>query len=169
MIPCDGLSSQWDLRDSLCFVWFLNMASAYRDMLEENVYDKFNLRNHVPRSYWLMGCSGPFGIIDSSLLSKIVFPLLKLDMWIRPKQVDGVNCGYIWCLFVYDLMQQSLVPYDFAVDKDKRNVLPITIGIGKTWVHLQLFSDLMQKKKISFTAKLRAMQASFHDSLLKLF
>ena len=98
--------------DCLCFIWFLNLASAYRDMMVEGVYKSFSIGNHTAKSYWLMGCCGPFGIIDCELLGNFSFPLLHLDKKIQPKQHDGWNCGIICCLFVYNIMQQALVPYE---------------------------------------------------------
>src|SRR5687767_10439142 len=54
-------------------VWFLNLASAYRDMMAENFYEKFNIKNHNACSYYIMGCSGPFGINDKENPEKITF------------------------------------------------------------------------------------------------
>src|SRR5690349_4694260 len=95
----------------------LNLASAYRDMMADGCYKEFDLRNHTPESYWLMGCCGPFGILDKNLLGKITFPIFKLHNNIKPKQYNGCNCGVIWCLFILDIMQQALNTYDFELNK----------------------------------------------------
>ena len=119
-------------KDSYHLIWLLNVASAYRDMMVEDVYKIFDIVNHTPESYFLIGCCGPFGILDKALLGKITFPLLHLDIKIKPKQFDGSNCGVIWCLFIFDIMQQALFPYDFEFDKKGKGLLPIDIKIGKT-------------------------------------
>src|SRR5687767_13283181 len=66
LIPCDGMSSKIDFTESLCFIWFLNLAAAYRDIYLDSQLHKMYDTNHTPKSYWLLGCSGPFGIIDST-------------------------------------------------------------------------------------------------------
>ena len=103
-------------------------------MISEDTYKDFFLENHTPQSYWLMGCCGLFGILDHDVPGKITYPLLHLDNKVQLKQYDGVNCRVIWCLFIFDLMQQALVPYNFAFDHKKTNLIPINVGIGKTWI-----------------------------------
>jgi len=57
LLGCDGMNPNIGIKDSFHFIWFLNLASAYRDMIVEKLYDKFNIKNHNMRSYYLMGCS----------------------------------------------------------------------------------------------------------------
>lgn len=56
MLCCDGLNQNRTFKDSLCFIWFLNLASAYRDMHMEGLLDRFKYINHIPKSYWMLGC-----------------------------------------------------------------------------------------------------------------
>ena len=72
-------------KHSFDFIWFLNLASAFRDMMVDGLYGKFVLENHTPENYWLMDCCGPFGILDTNLLGKITYPILKLDSRVKPK------------------------------------------------------------------------------------
>ena len=164
LLACDGMNPKRNTKDALCFVWFLNLALAYRDMMVEGVYKNFNLGNHTAKSYWLMGCCGPFGIIDIDLLGKITFPTLRLDNKIQPKQHDGWNCGIIWCLFVYNMMQQASVPYDFKFDKKQRHLLPIDIGIGKTWIHPDIYSQYIENNR-AMDEKTKEKQ-KLHESYL---
>src|SRR5688500_3241105 len=105
-----------------------------------------------------MGCSGPFGIIGQENPEKISFPLLNLDNKIQLKQKDGVNCGVIWCLFIYNLMQQALTPFDFKFNIKKKNLLPLTIGIGKTWIHPTVFSQYLSNDKDQLSNKNQLLQ-----------
>ena len=141
LLCCDGMDGNKTLKDAHCFIWFLNMASAYRDMMIENVLDRFDYMVHTPKTYWLLGFRGPFGIIDNSGdESRINYKILMLNEKIRPRQFDGWNCGVIWCLFVFDLMLQASVPYNFAPVQS--NELPETLGIGKTWLPPKIKGDL---------------------------
>ena len=38
--------------------------------------------------------------------------MLKIDSRLKLKQFDGFICGVIWCLFIMDIMQQTLIIYD---------------------------------------------------------
>lgn len=87
LLACDGLGTR-KVKDSLPFIWFLNLVLAYRDMVAEDQYKMFDIKNHNPRSYWIMGCCGPFGIVDPQVLGKITYPILRLDNKIKLKQVD---------------------------------------------------------------------------------
>ena len=78
LLACDGMNDHRNIKESSCFIWFLNLALAYRDMMVEGVYTKFSLANHSPRSYWIMGCNGPFGIIDELHPKKLHFPIYSL-------------------------------------------------------------------------------------------
>ena len=139
-------------------------------MMAENLYDKFNIKNHNARSYYIMGCCGPFGILDIEHPEKISFLLLHLDNQIILKQKDGVNCGVIWCLFIYDLMQQAFTLFDFELDKKKkRNVLPIKIGIGKTWIQPSVFSGYLNSAKEQPKSKNELNQVLHEIALFKLF
>src|SRR5215207_9653937 len=80
LLACDGINLYRGIKDSLCFKWFLNLALTYRDvMAETDMYERFNINNHTLKSYWMLGCCGPFGVIDQALLGKVTFPILKLD------------------------------------------------------------------------------------------
>src|SRR5207237_10763849 len=63
LISCNGLNMKGP-EDAKCVIWFLNLASAYRDMAIEDKLKDFNIRNHTTKTYYMLGCSGPFGIID---------------------------------------------------------------------------------------------------------
>ena len=76
---CNGISTARNIKDAFCFVWFLSVASAYRDMIKEQVFNNFNINNHSSSSFWLMGCCGPFGVIDINLPGKTVYSILKLN------------------------------------------------------------------------------------------
>ena len=91
-----------------------------------------------------MGCCGPFGILDQDIPGKITFPLLHLDNQVILKQHDAVNCGAIWCLFIFDIMQQALIPYNFSFDHQRKNLIPIDVGIGKTWIHPSQWNNLVK-------------------------
>ena len=149
------------LRIHLMIIWFLNLASAYRDMMAEDLYGKFVLENQTPESCWLMGCCGPFGILDKNLLGKNTYPMLKIDSRLKPKQFDSCNCGVFWCLFIMDIMQQALTTYDESLkirkkkdvadsddglDSTKKDLLPSYIGIGRTWVHPNQLIPIIQNK-----------------------
>ena len=64
---------------------FFNVAFAYKDMLEKSVCKNFNIDNHSQNNFWLMGCCGPFYVIDMDLPGKMVYPILKLDNELHPK------------------------------------------------------------------------------------
>src|SRR5688572_26456969 len=103
LIACDGLHTQ-GVSNTKQIIWFLNLASAYRDMVLEKKIDYFNYLDHTPRTYFMLGCSGPFGILDVKDDSMLTYKLLTLHNSVRPIQTDGSNCGLIWCLFVFDMM-----------------------------------------------------------------
>jgi len=88
---------------------------------------------------------------------------------IRPKQHDFNNCGVIWCLFIHDMMQQALVPYDFKFDKKKKNLIPYNIGIGKTWIHPNLFSQFLKNDKQAMSEKAKVTQIKHEIALYKVF
>ena len=46
LLPCDGMNTKINYRDSLCFIWFLNLAAAYRDIHLDSKLDKMNVKNH---------------------------------------------------------------------------------------------------------------------------
>ena len=101
--------------------------------------------NHSSKSYWLLGCCGPFGIIDQQNKAKIEYKILSVNDYITPKQKDGSNCGITWCLFIYDIMMQAIVPYDF--DLQESNIyLPTSLGIGKTWLLPKLYNEFNNLK-----------------------
>ena len=112
LLACDAVETR-TAKHSFDVIWFLNLALAYRDMMAKDLYGKFVLKYHTPESYWLMGCCGPFGILDKNLLGKITYPMLKNYSRLKPKQFDSCNCGVICCLFMMDIMQQALTTYDF--------------------------------------------------------
>ncbi len=165
LLACDGCKEKRTIKDSLCFIWLLNLASAYRDMMVDDVYKSFDLSNHTPQSYWMMGCCGPFGIIDFASPGTIIFPILNLDKRVNPKQHDDYNYGVIWCLFVHDIMQQALVPYDFKFDVNQKQLIPVTAGIGKTWISPSIYSHLItgELQVMDDTTQARQME---HEILL---
>ena len=145
LLPCDGTNAAVNFRDSLCFIWFLNLAAAYRDIHLDDQLDKLDIKNHSPKSYWLLGCCGPFGVIDIHNESRIEYHILSVNNYISPKQKDASNCGILWCLFIYDIMMQAIVPYDLDL-QESNNFLPISLGIGKTWLFPELFQELNNLK-----------------------
>ena len=96
-------------------IWFLNMASAYRNMMVEITFAKYDLNNHTSESYFLIDCCGSFGIFDKEVLEKILSIVLKLDDKLKQKQVEGCNYDVNWCLFITDTMQQAMIAYDFEL------------------------------------------------------
>ena len=149
LISCDGLSTK-GIADSRCIIWFLNLASVYHDMAFDKKMHAFNVFNNMPRSYWMLGCSGPFGKLDVRSDSMITYKILTLHKDVRPIQpveTDSYNCGLIWCLFVYDMMLQVTVSYYNILPQDSRE-LPLSLGIGKTWLHPRVYSFLQQNKSV---------------------
>ena len=63
-IACDGLGTAMTKEDVNNVIWFLNLASPNRDMKHEEKLGEFDYGKHTAMTYWLLGCSGPFGIID---------------------------------------------------------------------------------------------------------
>ena len=150
LISCDGLRIK-GTADSRCIIWFLNLASAYHDMATDKTLKEFNVLNHTPRSYWMLGCSGPFGKLNVRDDDKITYKILTLHQDVRPKQLvetDWYNCGLIWCLFVYDMMLQVTVSYYNILPQDSKE-LPLSLGIGKTWLHPRVYLWLQKKMNVS--------------------
>ena len=116
-----------------------------------------------------MGCCGLFGIVDSQVLGKITYPTLKLDNRIKPNQDDAWNCGTIWCLFVHNIMQQYNVPYNFVFDKRAPYLLPLNLGIGRTWVEPSVFGQYMKGAKVNYTDNLSSCQEQHKQALYKTF
>src|SRR5687767_3779475 len=145
LIPCDGMNSRIDYKDLLYFIWFLNLASVYRDIALEGQLKNMHDLNHTPESYWLLGCCGPFGIIDQKRNEKVEYKIFNLNEYITPKQGDNCNCAVIWCLFIYDIMMQAPLSYDFDVF-ELHNYLPTSLQIGKTWLYPKLFEELKKLK-----------------------
>ena len=81
------------------------------------------------------------GLLISQKKDRKKFPILKLHEAIMPNQPDKCNCGVIWYLFIYDLMMQASIPYNFDVSSSP-NPLPLSMGIGKTWLEPNLFERL---------------------------
>ena len=70
------MNSKIDYTDSLCFIWFLNLTAVYRDIYLDGQLDKMHDLNHTPKSYLLLGSSGPFGIIDYNHEEHIEYKVL---------------------------------------------------------------------------------------------
>ena len=94
LIACDRLNEK-GTKEARSVIWFLNLASAYRDMANENQLHRFSYLSHTPKSYWLLGCTGPFGMIDVINDNKHTFRILQLHKYIKPIQRDSYNCGVI--------------------------------------------------------------------------
>ena len=77
LISCDGLGEKGP-EDARCVIWFLNLASAYRDMAIENKLKDFNFWNHTTKTFYMLGCSGPFGILDMKNDDRIAYKILEL-------------------------------------------------------------------------------------------
>ena len=94
---------------SLTVLWFLNLASRYRDLRLHGEHLLFNFEKMVLHGvpifhFMLLGAEGPFGKLHK-LDSKVdfVYPLLERD----PRfgfYNNGHSCQgpSAWCLFVYD-------------------------------------------------------------------
>ena len=160
LVPCDGMAKSFKSSDSLCFIWFLNLAAAYRNIALDGENFISIYTNHTPKSYWLLGCCGPYGIIQSPIDERVQFPILSLNGFINPKQSDGWNCGVIWLLFIYDIMMQAPVPYD--IDPSETSfVLPTKCGIGKTWLMPKLFDAIINlESPLSVTPDMEKMKSA---------
>ena len=148
LISCDGMQTK-GIADTRCIIWFLNLASAYSDMVTDKAWAEFNYLNHTPRTYWVLGCSGPFGKLDVRDDSKITYKILTLHKDIKPKQMvqtDWFNCGLIWCLFVFDIMLQVTELY-YGILPDGSRELPLSLGIGKSWLHPRIYANLLKHQK----------------------
>src|SRR5687768_10967209 len=148
LISCDGLGKK-GIEDSKVIIWFLNLASAYRDMQTDKTLHELNYRNHTARSYWMLGCSGPFGKLNVKNNSLITYKILTLHKDVKPVQLidtDWFNCGFIWCLFVYDMMLQVCVSY-YDIMEPGSSELPVSLGIGKTWLHPKIYEALIEKEQ----------------------
>ena len=167
LISCDGIYEK-GVEDTKCVIWFLNMASAYWDMALENVLDSFNYQDHTPRTYWMIGCSGPFGKLDVKQGdSFLTYKLLTLPKEVRPVQPvkdDWFNCGLIWCLFVYDMMLQVPNSY-YQILGPTTTELPIGLGIGKSWLHPRIYRALVITK--SKTVKINPGEADHYKMMCK--
>src|ERR687890_2102436 len=147
LIACDGLHTK-TVSHTRQIIWFLNLASPYCDMVLEKKIDYFNYLDHTPRTYFMLGCSGPFGILDVKDNSMITYKILSLHQSVRPIQTDGSNCGLVWCLFVYDMMLQFGNSYHNILPHGSRELL-LKLGIGKTWLHPWIFSALTENKTLT--------------------
>lgn len=94
LLPCDGYDQHKTYEDTSCFIWFLNLASAYRDMSVEGVLEQFDYKNHTPKSFWILGCRGPFGIIKSSQPDMLCYPMLSAS-------TDTARPLELWCYLVF--------------------------------------------------------------------
>ena len=66
-------------------------------------------------------------------------------------------------------MQQALVPYNYAFDHRKTNLIPINAGIGKTWIQPEQWSFLSQNSPAAGTKKALAAQKKHQLNLFKAF
>ena len=169
MLFCDEMSTAKNIKDAFCFVWFLNVASAYRGMIEGKIHEDFNIHNHFSSRFWLMRCCDPFGVNDINLPENTIYLILKLDNKLQPKQHDISNCGIIWCLFIYNLMQQALVLYSNVKFDMKKYLLSADLGIGKTWIHLNLFSNIIRNKAKGCSEKDQQFQIQHETSLYQAY
>lgn len=48
LVLCDGITPDRKFQKSLCFIWFLNMASTYRDIYLDGKLGKMHNLNHIP-------------------------------------------------------------------------------------------------------------------------
>lgn len=172
LVACDGLDRSIS-HESVMVIWFLNMASAYRDMHVEGLLDKFNYEHHTAATYWLLGCRGPFGIINlQERAEHTCYMQYRLHKDVTPRQRDGHNCGVIWCLFVYDMMLQASVSYK-NIMATGTVVLPVKFGIGKTWLYPDNYTRIIEHRKIQsdpvYTSNhLKVMCRQFRTELVAL-
>ena len=138
-------------------IWFLNLASAYRDMEHEGVLGEFDYTKHTSMTYWLLGCSGPFGIIDVRNNDRITFKQWHLPQDMKPKQVDSYNCGVIWCMFIFEMMCQIPMSYQLTKKQLKSNKLLESFGIGKAWIHPKNFQSIMKNGNLESSPTFTSM------------
>ena len=53
LVPCAGKAESLKSSDSLCFIWFLNLAAAYRNIALEGQIANMIYTNHNPKA---IGC-----------------------------------------------------------------------------------------------------------------
>ena len=152
--------------DAHSFIWFLNLASAYRDMVVQKTIENFDYRKIAIIDYWLMGCQGPFG----NLLAKPSpsFPLLRYDEkqlktlkhFLTFPQHDDYNCGPLWLLFILDWLvnmgDKELRLKDLKTPVTKVPnptddphcqpiiIIPFDLGNGKTLLEPKEYEKLLQ-------------------------
>src|SRR5688572_5301400 len=96
----------------------------------------------------MLGCSGPFGKLDVKNNSLITYKILTLHKDVKPVQLidtNWFNCGFIWCLFVYDIMLQVCVSF-YNIMETGYSELPLFCGIGKTWLHPKNRKSLVREE-----------------------
>ena len=146
LLACDGMKQTKTQIDAFSVIWFLNVASVYRDLQTDKCFEEFNIAKHTPESYWLLGCRGPFGVINAEKPELIRYPLLSMPVLVQIKQRDGYNCGVIWCLFLLEMVvNQAGRPYNFK-DELIENVLPNQRYFGRTWMKPNIFSMIEELK-----------------------
>ena len=168
-------SDSGSFHDGIQFLWFLNLASAYRDMRLEGTLKQFDYKKFTKTDYWMLGSQGPFGrvviCVDKADQQKTcskayafyaenqptLFPFLvphhKYD---RPLQLDHCNCGPLWLRSIADVLM-SFAEMEWrwpSPDKDAPNLSPLNSGHGDDQIgvmrlprHIKLGS-LFQSKQI---------------------
>ena len=124
--------------------------------------------HHTPKSYWILGCQGSFGIIDQNKAERLTYPILSLHKHIQPTQLDSCNCGVIWCLFMYDLMMQVPVPYTF--DRIyKEGYMLLSTRLGKTWTEPSIYNQLLCTQNLSENLDNLEKQQNYCQTLFHCF
>jgi hypothetical protein len=95
--------------DRLSVLWFLNLASRYRDLRLKKEHSLFNFEKMVLHGvpifhFMLLGSDGPFGkLYKLDKEDDYVYPLLEQDprsgFYSKAADCQGSSA---WCLFVYD-------------------------------------------------------------------
>jgi hypothetical protein len=112
-----------EFHDGNQFLWFLNLASVYRDMRLGGTLEQFAPEKISKVDYGLMGYQGPFGNVhhhdvmkktpeESEVYYEVhlsaLFPQLHphhpYDVPLQDESNDAYNCGILWLLFVTDVM-----------------------------------------------------------------
>ena len=137
-------------------------------MYLEGYLNQFEHMHHTPKSYWMIGCRGPFGIIDYNREEQIIYKILSLHDAIEPTQLDNCNCGVIWCLFVYDMMMQAAILYTYNNMYTNDHIL-ITTKLDKTWTDSSFSNSLIGSLDVTLESEIIEKQKDYCERLFKCF
>jgi hypothetical protein len=155
-----------EFQDGNQFLWFLNLASAYRAMRLGGTLEQFAPEKISKVDYGLMGSQGPFGnVLHHDVMKKTVedsqvyfedqpsalFPHLHphhpYDVPLQDESNDAYNCGILWLLFVADVMLSFAIMEWRWSPTTEDTPIAVASGIGILPRHIQLGS-LFQSKEV---------------------